>query len=70
MDVIKYICSYLSIFHSLLYPHFLSNDIIHKNYFIEVYMINPVIYTFHLFGFAFSLRWYGVIVMLGVIVAL
>ena len=32
-------------------------------------MINPVIYTFHLFGFEFSLRWYGVIVMLGVIVA-
>jgi len=32
-------------------------------------MINPVIFTFHILGFEFSLRWYGVIVMLGVIVA-
>ncbi len=32
-------------------------------------MINPVIFTFHIFGFEFSLRWYGVIVMIGVIVA-
>ncbi len=32
-------------------------------------MINPVIHTFNIFGFEFSLRWYGVIVMLGVIVA-
>jgi len=32
-------------------------------------MIDPVIRTFHIFGFEFSLRWYGVIVMLGVIVA-
>ena len=32
-------------------------------------MINPIIYTFHIFGFEFSLRWYGVIVMIGVIVA-
>lgn len=31
-------------------------------------MINPVIYTFHIFGYQFSLRWYGVIVMIGVIV--
>jgi phosphatidylglycerol:prolipoprotein diacylglycerol transferase len=31
-------------------------------------MINPVIHTFHILGFEFSLRWYGVIVMLGVIV--
>ena len=31
-------------------------------------MINPVIHTFNIFGFEFSLRWYGVIVMLGVIV--
>lgn len=32
-------------------------------------MINPIIYTFHILGFEFSLRWYGVIVMTGVIVA-
>jgi phosphatidylglycerol:prolipoprotein diacylglycerol transferase len=32
-------------------------------------MINPVIYTFHLFGREIPLRWYGVIVMLGVVVA-
>jgi len=32
-------------------------------------MIDPVIHTFNIFGFEFSLRWYGVIVMLGVIVA-
>jgi phosphatidylglycerol---prolipoprotein diacylglyceryl transferase len=32
-------------------------------------MINPVIYTFHIFGYEFPLRWYGVIVMIGVIVA-
>ena len=31
-------------------------------------MINPVIHTFNIFGFEFSLRWYGLIVMLGVIV--
>ena len=31
-------------------------------------MINPVIFTIELFGREFSLRWYGVIVMLGVIV--
>ncbi len=32
-------------------------------------MINPVIYTFHIFGYQFPLRWYGVIVMIGVIAA-
>lgn len=32
-------------------------------------MINPVIFTIELFGREFSLRWYGVIVMIGVIVA-
>ena len=32
-------------------------------------MINPVIFTIQLFGREFSLRWYGVIVMIGVIVA-
>jgi phosphatidylglycerol---prolipoprotein diacylglyceryl transferase len=32
-------------------------------------MINPVIYTFQIFGREFPLRWYGVIVMIGVIVA-
>ena len=32
-------------------------------------MIDPVIYTFHLFGWEFPLRWYGVIVMIGVIAA-
>lgn len=31
-------------------------------------MINPVIHTFHLFGYDIPLRWYGVIVMIGVIV--
>lgn len=31
-------------------------------------MINPVIFTIRLFGFEFPLRWYGVIVMIGVIV--
>jgi phosphatidylglycerol:prolipoprotein diacylglycerol transferase len=31
-------------------------------------MINPVIHTFNIFGYEFALRWYGVIVMLGVIV--
>jgi phosphatidylglycerol:prolipoprotein diacylglycerol transferase len=31
-------------------------------------MINPVIRTFNIFGYEFSLRWYGVIVMIGVIV--
>ena len=31
-------------------------------------MINPVIHTFNLFGYEFSLRWYGIIVMVGVIV--
>jgi len=32
-------------------------------------MINPVIFSFHIGGFAFALRWYGVLVMLGAIVA-
>jgi phosphatidylglycerol---prolipoprotein diacylglyceryl transferase len=32
-------------------------------------MINPVIYTFHILGREFPLRWYGVIVMIGVIAA-
>ena len=31
-------------------------------------MIDPVIHTFNLFGYEFSLRWYGIIVMVGVIV--
>ena len=31
-------------------------------------MIDPIIRTFHIFGYEFSLRWYGVIVMIGVIV--
>ena len=31
-------------------------------------MIDPVIFTIRLFGFEFPLRWYGVIVMVGVIV--
>jgi len=31
-------------------------------------MINPVIFTFHIGGFTLALRWYGVLVMLGVIV--
>jgi len=31
-------------------------------------MINPVIHTFTIFGYEFALRWYGVIVMVGVIV--
>lgn len=31
-------------------------------------MINPVIYTLHLFGREIPLRWYGVIVMVGVVV--
>jgi phosphatidylglycerol:prolipoprotein diacylglycerol transferase len=31
-------------------------------------MIDPVIRTFNIFGYEFSLRWYGVIVMTGVIV--
>jgi len=30
-------------------------------------MINPVIHTFNIFGYQYPLRWYGVIVMLGVI---
>src|SRR5688572_9380650 len=33
----------------------------------EVYMIDPVIFTIRLFGFEFVLRWYGVIVMIGII---
>lgn len=41
-----------------------SNVIIFENSIIEVYMIDPVIFTIG----GFSLRWYGVIVMLGVIV--
>ena len=32
-------------------------------------MIDPVIFSFKLFGITFALRWYGVLVMLGVIVA-
>jgi phosphatidylglycerol:prolipoprotein diacylglycerol transferase len=32
-------------------------------------MINPIIYTFQIFGREFPLRWYGVIVMIGVIAA-
>jgi phosphatidylglycerol:prolipoprotein diacylglycerol transferase len=32
-------------------------------------MIDPVIYTFQIFGREYPLRWYGVIVMIGVIVA-
>jgi len=32
-------------------------------------LIDPVIFTFKLFGITFALRWYGVLVMLGVIVA-
>ncbi len=31
-------------------------------------MINPIIHTFHILGREFPLRWYGVIVMIGVIV--
>jgi phosphatidylglycerol:prolipoprotein diacylglycerol transferase len=31
-------------------------------------MIDPVIFTIRLFGFEFPLRWYGVIVMIGIIV--
>jgi len=36
--------------------------------FVEVYMIDPVIFTIRLFGLEFPLRWYGVIVMVGVVV--
>ena len=36
--------------------------------FVEVYMIDPVIFTIRLFGWEFPLRWYGVIVMVGVVV--
>jgi phosphatidylglycerol---prolipoprotein diacylglyceryl transferase len=36
--------------------------------FPEVYMIDPVIFTIRLFGYEFPLRWYGVIVMAGVII--
>jgi phosphatidylglycerol:prolipoprotein diacylglycerol transferase len=36
--------------------------------FVEVYMIDPVIFTIKLFGWEFPLRWYGVIVMIGVVV--
>ena len=32
-------------------------------------MIDPVIFSFELFGITIALRWYGVLVMLGVIVA-
>ena len=32
-------------------------------------MIDPVIFSFKLFGITFALRWYGVLVMLGVMVA-
>jgi phosphatidylglycerol:prolipoprotein diacylglycerol transferase len=32
-------------------------------------MINPVIFSFHIGGFEFALRWYGVLVMTGVVVA-
>ena len=31
-------------------------------------MIDPVIFSIELFGFNLTLRWYGVIVMLGVVV--
>jgi phosphatidylglycerol:prolipoprotein diacylglycerol transferase len=31
-------------------------------------MINPVIFTFHIGSFTLALRWYGVLVMLGVVV--
>ncbi len=31
-------------------------------------MIDPIIHTFHIFGYDIPLRWYGVIVMIGVIV--
>jgi phosphatidylglycerol:prolipoprotein diacylglycerol transferase len=30
--------------------------------------LDPVIFSFELFGFSFALRWYGVLVMLGVVV--
>src|SRR5215213_44789 len=45
----------------------IRGSIICKNL-IEVYMIDPVIFTIRLFGLEFPLRWYGVIVMLGVVV--
>ena len=32
-------------------------------------MIDPIIYTFHIGNFEFALRWYGILVMLGVVVA-
>ena len=32
-------------------------------------MIDPVIFSFHIGTFEFALRWYGVLVMLGVVVA-
>jgi prolipoprotein diacylglyceryltransferase len=32
-------------------------------------LIDPVIFSFKLFGITFALRWYGVLVMLGVMVA-
>lgn len=32
-------------------------------------MINPVIFTIHIGGFTLALRWYGVLVMTGVVVA-
>src|SRR5215211_2866807 len=36
--------------------------------FSEVYMIDPVIFSIEIFGITLTLRWYGVIVMIGVIV--
>ena len=32
-------------------------------------MINPVIFSFHIGTFSFVLRWYGVLVMMGVVAA-
>ncbi len=32
-------------------------------------MINPIIFSFHIGSFEFALRWYGVLVMFGVVVA-
>jgi phosphatidylglycerol:prolipoprotein diacylglycerol transferase len=38
------------------------------NFSLEVYMIDPVIFSTEIFGISLTLRWYGVIVMIGVIV--
>jgi len=32
-------------------------------------MINPIIFSLKLFGFTLTLRWYGVLVMLGAVIA-